>query len=38
MEGSDARALMIRAEGRVFTGGADVHGFDGLTAERGART
>jgi enoyl-CoA hydratase len=33
---SDARALLIRAEGRVFTGGVDVHGFDGLTPERGA--
>jgi enoyl-CoA hydratase/carnithine racemase len=27
---SDARALVVRAEGRVFTGGADVHGFDGI--------
>jgi enoyl-CoA hydratase/carnithine racemase len=35
---SDARALLIRAEGKVFTGGADVHGFDGLTAERGAES
>jgi enoyl-CoA hydratase/carnithine racemase len=26
---SDARALMIRAEGSVFTGGADVHTFEG---------
>jgi enoyl-CoA hydratase len=31
VERSDARAMMIRAVGRVFTGGADVHGFDGLT-------
>ena len=31
VEGSDARALMIRAEGQVFTGGADVHGFEGLS-------
>jgi enoyl-CoA hydratase len=27
------RALVIRAEGKVFTGGADVHVFDGLTPE-----
>jgi enoyl-CoA hydratase len=31
---SDARALVIRAEGRVFTGGADVHGFEGLTGDQ----
>src|SRR5688572_11697641 len=30
VERSDARALLIRAEGKVFTGGADVHGFEGL--------
>jgi enoyl-CoA hydratase/carnithine racemase len=36
VEKSDARALLIRAEGRVFTGGADVHGFEGLDSERGA--
>jgi enoyl-CoA hydratase len=30
---SDARALVIRAEGKVFTGGADVHGFDDVSAE-----
>ena len=30
VEGSDARALMLRAEGKVFTGGVDVHDFDGL--------
>ena len=29
VEGSDARALMIRAEGDVFTGGADVNDFAG---------
>jgi enoyl-CoA hydratase len=29
---SDARALMIRAEGSVFTGGADVHQFAGQSA------
>src|SRR3954452_8674675 len=35
VEGSDARALMVRAEGNVFTGGADVNGFAGRTAEEG---
>jgi enoyl-CoA hydratase len=30
------RALLIRAEGRAFSGGVDVHVFDGLTPERGA--
>jgi enoyl-CoA hydratase/carnithine racemase len=29
VEGSDARALVWRAEGEVFTGGADVNVFDG---------
>ena len=33
VEGSDARALIIRAEGRVFTGGADVHDFEGRSVE-----
>jgi enoyl-CoA hydratase/carnithine racemase len=33
---SDARALVIRAEGNVFTGGADVNGFRGLSAREGA--
>jgi enoyl-CoA hydratase len=28
------RALLIRAEGRVFSGGVDVHVFDGLTPEQ----
>jgi enoyl-CoA hydratase len=35
---SDARALMIRAEGDVFTGGADVNEFERLTARRGEET
>jgi enoyl-CoA hydratase/carnithine racemase len=35
VEKTDARALLIRAEGRVFTGGADVHGFEGLNHDRG---
>jgi enoyl-CoA hydratase len=30
---SDARALMIRAEGRVFTGGADVQSFEGISPD-----
>jgi enoyl-CoA hydratase len=30
VEASDARALIWRAEGEVFTAGADVHVFDGL--------
>jgi enoyl-CoA hydratase/carnithine racemase len=29
------RGLLIRAEGRAFTGGVDVHEFDGLTAATG---
>ncbi|MBA3585450.1 MAG: enoyl-CoA hydratase/isomerase family protein [Gemmatimonadetes bacterium] len=33
---SDIRALVIRAEGGVFTGGVDVHGFEGLSHEQGA--
>ena len=32
---SDARALVIRAEGAVFTGGADVNEFEGLSARQG---
>ena len=31
---SDARALVVRAEGNVFTGGADVNMFHGLTGEQ----
>jgi enoyl-CoA hydratase/carnithine racemase len=30
-----ARALLLRAEGRVFTAGIDVHEFEGLTPETG---
>ena len=30
--GSDARALIVRAEGQVFTAGVDVHVFDGLSS------
>lgn len=29
--GSGVRALLVRADGEVFTGGADVHVFDGLS-------
>jgi enoyl-CoA hydratase len=32
LEGSGARALLIRAEGRVFTAGVDVHVFEGLSS------
>jgi enoyl-CoA hydratase len=35
--GSDARALVIRAEGSVFTGGADVNEFKGLSAQDGSQ-
>ncbi|MBF6350764.1 MULTISPECIES: enoyl-CoA hydratase/isomerase family protein [Nocardia] len=31
------RALLIRAEGKVVSGGVDVHTFDGLTTEQGAQ-
>jgi enoyl-CoA hydratase/carnithine racemase len=33
-EGSMLRALVVRAEGRVFTGGVDVHIFDDMTPEQ----
>jgi enoyl-CoA hydratase len=32
VEGPDARALVLRADGRVFTAGVDVHVFDGLSS------
>jgi enoyl-CoA hydratase len=35
-EGAGLRALLIRAEGEVFTGGVDVHVFDGLATEQAA--
>src|SRR3954471_8862216 len=35
VEGSDARALVWRAEGDVFTGGADVNVFAGAAPEAG---
>ncbi|PTR30189.1 enoyl-CoA hydratase/carnithine racemase [Rhodococcus sp. OK519] len=31
------RALLLRADGKVVSGGVDVHVFDGLTAEQGAQ-
>jgi enoyl-CoA hydratase len=33
-EAVDVRALVVRAEGKVFTGGADVNVFDGLTPDQ----
>jgi enoyl-CoA hydratase/carnithine racemase len=33
-QAGDVRALVVRAEGEVFTGGVDVHVFDGMTPER----
>jgi len=33
-ESASVRALVIRAEGKVFTGGADVHVFEGRTPEQ----
>jgi enoyl-CoA hydratase len=35
-EGDMPRALLVRAEGKVFTGGADVHVFDDKTPEQAA--
>jgi enoyl-CoA hydratase/carnithine racemase len=36
VQGSDARALVWRAEGDIFTGGADVHSFQRVVEEGGA--
>jgi enoyl-CoA hydratase len=33
-EADDVRGLVIRADGEVFTGGVDVHVFDGMTPDR----
>src|ERR671930_702491 len=33
VEGSDARALVWRAEGDIFTGGVDVHSFQRVVEE-----
>jgi enoyl-CoA hydratase len=38
VEGSDARALVWRAEGEVFTGGADVNGFQAVLDAGGDRS
>jgi enoyl-CoA hydratase/carnithine racemase len=38
VEGSDARALVWRAEGEVFTGGADVNGFQQVVDAGGQRS
>jgi enoyl-CoA hydratase len=35
-EGDRPRALLVRAEGKVFTGGVDVHVFDDKTPEQAA--
>ena len=35
-EAKDCRALLVRAEGEIFTGGADVNVFDGLSEEEAA--
>ncbi len=36
VEHGDARGLLVRAEGRVVSGGVDVHLFDGLSVEAAA--
>jgi enoyl-CoA hydratase len=36
LEGEMLRALVVRAEGKVFTGGVDVHVFDDKTPEQAA--
>jgi enoyl-CoA hydratase len=36
-EAEDCRALLVRAEGRYFTGGVDVNVFKGLSQEQAAR-
>jgi enoyl-CoA hydratase/carnithine racemase len=33
LEGGESRALIVRAEGQVFTAGVDVHVFDGLSPD-----
>ncbi|WP_019877507.1 enoyl-CoA hydratase/isomerase family protein [Sporichthya polymorpha] len=35
LDADPPRGLLVRAEGRVFTGGVDVHLFSGLDADRG---
>ncbi|MGO4618334.1 enoyl-CoA hydratase/isomerase family protein [Nocardia sp. 2YAB30] len=36
LSGRPPRAVLLRAEGKVVSGGVDVHVFDGLTIEQGA--
>ncbi|MGY1947294.1 enoyl-CoA hydratase/isomerase family protein [Nocardia asiatica] len=36
LSGRPPRAVLLRAEGKVVSGGVDVHVFDGLTPEQGA--
>ncbi|WP_327109913.1 enoyl-CoA hydratase/isomerase family protein [Nocardia sp. NBC_01730] len=36
LSGRPPRAVLLRAEGKVVSGGVDVHMFDGLTTEQGA--
>jgi enoyl-CoA hydratase len=36
-EREGVRALLVRAEGEIFTGGADVHVFDGLSEQEAAK-
>ena len=36
LESGDQRGLLVRAEGRVVSGGVDVHLFDGLSADDGS--
>src|SRR5207244_1684128 len=36
LRGSDARAVLLRAEGAVFCAGVDVHEFQGLSAAEGS--
>ena len=36
LEADPPRALLLRAEGKVVSGGVDVHVFDGLSVEEGA--
>lgn len=37
LEADPPRALLLTAEGKVWTGGVDVHEFDGLTPQTGAQ-
>lgn len=37
LDADPPRALLLRAEGKVWTGGVDVHEFDGLTPQTGTQ-